>query len=127
MGHHVFRDGWGVGAWCVQYRHASVPGCLPVDVVKPYACLGDGAQRCCQAGGGVDQFAIEGDVQARLEHAVASGLGQRSDEGGLVVAIDLGILNALAVVVPDAVLIGEVVKVQGDGQPEFKESVDFLT
>lgn len=41
-------------------------------------------------------------------------------------AVDIGIPDACAVVLLDAVFIGEVIEVKDDRQAQLKESIDFL-
>ena len=41
-------------------------------------------------------------------------------------AVDLGIVNARAVVLPDALFVREIMQVEGDAQAQFKLAIDFL-
>ncbi len=128
LGHNVFGNGGRVGTRRVEYRHATLLALKPIYMINPGAGLGDGAQWRGQRGraGGADQAGAEGDVQARLEHAVSPGPTHGGDQGRLVMTVDLGIVNARGVVLPDAVCVRKIVQVEGDGQAQLKKAIDFL-
>lgn len=128
LGHDVLGNSGRVGTWRVEYRHAALLALKPINMINPGAGLGNSAQWRGQRGraGGADQAGAQGDVQARLEHAVTPGPTHGGNKGRLVVAVDLGIVNARGVVLPDALFVREIVQVEGDGQAQLKKAINFL-
>lgn len=72
-----------------------------------------------------------GSVRSSMEifrqvlNTLSPCLSHGVDEILTVVAIDLGLPDALSIVHANTVFISEIVEIQGDDQVQLKESVDF--